>query len=141
MAYLIDTNVLSELRKAHRANAKVRNWHSEQEVEKLWISVISLLEIKIGIVRAQNNDPDFSKVLSKWYDSQLVPSYFGRILSIDQRIAEERSDFEKIRTLPYSDALIAATAVVYGMIVVTRNTGDFIDLGITLINPWEQPLD
>lgn len=95
------------------------------------------MEVRIGVVRALKSDPSFARILDEWYRSQLVPAYSGRILFVDLITAEKRAEFEKQRTLSYSDALIAATAATRGMIVVTRNISDFAGLGIDLVNPWE----
>lgn len=137
MAYLLDTNVVSELRKKSRAHPNVKRWQSNQPSWEQWISVISLMEVRIGVVRALKTDPSFAEILDEWYRSQLVPAYSGRILFVDLITAEKRAEFEKQRTLSYSDALIAATAATRGMIVVTRNISDFAGLGIDLVNPWE----
>ena len=141
MAFLLDTNVLSELRKAHRANANVCSWQAKHPVSKQWVSVISLMEVKIGIVRAWSQDKNFARVLDEWYRKRLVPAFAGRTLAVDLKTAEKRAGYEKQRTIAYSDALIAATAAVHDMTIVTRNTADFADLGIKLVNPWEHPLD
>jgi len=137
MAYLLDTNVVSELRKRGRANANVKRWQSGQPSWDQWISVISLMEVRIGVVRALKSDPPFARILDEWYRSQLVPAYSGRTLPVDLITAEKRADFEKRRTLSYSDALIAATAATKGLVVATRNISDFEGLGLELVNPWE----
>lgn len=140
MEFLLDTNVVSEFRKAHNANENTRQWQSCYSASQLWLSVISLMEIKIGIVRAERKDYPFSQVLSKWYDDSLLPAYHGRILEVSLEVAEIRASFESQRTLPYSDALIAATAKLHDLTLVTRNIKDFQGLGIELANPWEGPL-
>lgn len=97
------------------------------------------MEIRLGVQKALNSDPNFAKLLHEWYQSQLLPSYEGRILNVDLDVAEIRANFPIKRTLPYSDALIGATAKHHNLTLVTRNTKDFEDFGIHLINPWEHP--
>lgn len=141
MGFLLDTNVVSELRKAHKADRNVRFWQSQHEAISQWISVISLMETKIGIVRAQSKDAEFAEVLSDWYHHTLLPAYSGRIIDVSLEIAEQRAEFESVRTVPYSDALLAATAKIRGLTIATRNTKDFEGLGIDLINPWKTITD
>ena len=141
MAFLLDTNVLSELRKGHNIDPKVETWQRLCATSDQWISVISLIEVQIGVRRALRHDPVFAKVLDDWYQSTLLAAYQNRTLRVDVQIVEKRAEYESLRSLNYSDALIAATAHVNHMALVTRNTKDFHDLGIDLINPWEHPLD
>jgi len=141
MGFLLDTNVLSELRRGHLTHPGVLKWQKLQPTKDQWISVISLMEVSIGVVRARKSDRRFSEVLAKWYRDKLVPSYTDRTLPVDVRVAEKRAEYEKLRTVAYSDALIGATAAVNGLTLVTRNTKDFAGLRIPLINPWEHPLD
>jgi predicted nucleic acid-binding protein len=141
MPFLLDTNVLSELRKGDRTSKNVKAWQKSHAASDHWISVISLMEVQIGIVRALRHDPPFARILADWYDTSLVVAYMSRTLIVDRCIAEKRAEFERLRTLNHSDALIAATADVKGMVLATRNTKDFDDLGIPLVNPWEHPID
>jgi len=141
MAFLLDTNVVSELRKADRTHPKVISWQANYPAAQQWISVISLMEMRIGIVRAKDRDPEFARVLDIWYQQRLLPAYARRIIPVGLKIAEKRADYEKRRTISYSDALIGATAATNHLSLVTRNTKDFVDLGIDLINPWEHSLN
>jgi predicted nucleic acid-binding protein len=140
MPYLLDTNVLSELRRGHRGDPKLRNWQAQHSHEDQWISVISLMEVRIGVIRARRTDLQFSEALDKWYRTQLLPTYQNRILMVDTKVAELRAAYEATRTVAYSDALIAATAAAHGHTLVTRNVKDFEGLGIKLVNPWKHPI-
>ncbi|NBB78954.1 MAG: PIN domain-containing protein [Verrucomicrobia bacterium] len=137
MAFLIDTNLVSELRKRHNANPSVLAWQKHVRAIDQWISVISLMEIRIGVLKAETSDAAFAQKLDLWYHRRLLPAYRGRILPVDLKVAEMRSTLSPHRTLPHSDALIAATAKHHRLTIATRNTKDFEGLGIDLINPWE----
>lgn len=137
MVYLIDTNVVSELRKKKRCHAAVKAWQASVVEQEVYISVISLMEIKSGILAAKRKDEHFSELLERWYEAQVKPAFLGRVLSINLEVAERASILLNDRTRGVSDALIAATAYVYGLTLVTRNTADFSDTGIKLINPWD----
>jgi hypothetical protein len=136
LSYLIDTNVLSELRN-RRANAKVVTWMQARPRQSLYLSVLSLGEIRKGIEGVA--DPAFRQTLTDWLEVEL-PNYFvGRLLSIDEQVAERwgRVQASAGRTLPVIDGLLAATALHHDLTLVTRNTKDFAGLDVQLANPWE----
>jgi predicted nucleic acid-binding protein len=136
LSYLIDTNVLSELRK-QRADAKVVAWIQARPRQSLYLSVLSLGEIRKGIEGA--TDPAFRQTLSDWLEKDL-PNYFvGRLLRIDEQVAGRwgRVQARAGRALPAIDGLLAATALQHDLTLVTRNAADFADLGVELVNPWE----
>lgn len=137
MSYLVDTCVLSELRRT-QANANVVAWVSARPRQSLYLSVLSLGEIRKGIEGVA--DQEFRQALSDWLQVQL-PKYFeGRVLGIDAAIADRWGRVQAVagRTLPVIDALLAATALCHGLTLVTRNVKDFAGLGVPLINPWDE---
>ena len=138
MSCLLDTNVLSEIRRKS-ADAHVVAWQAEQCLGACWLSVLTLMEIRNGTERVRKADPTFAQKLDVWY-KELLSVYEGRILSVTLPVCETRSGFSTDRTLAAIDALIGATAKQHGLTLVTRNVKDFEGLGIELINPWEHPL-
>ena len=137
MSYLLDTNVISELVK-QTPNPIVLNWMDSIDNEKFYISVITLGEIRKGAEGIQN--PERLEKISHWLEIEL-PAYFEeRILNIDAKIADSWGRLQsknKGYILPAIDGLIAATAYVHNLTLITRNTKDFINASIALINPWE----
>lgn len=135
MAYLLDTNVISELRKVRRCDVSVAAWRETIDPNECYISVISLAEIKGGILRTK--DAAFSTILERWYSDILKPNFRKRILPISPEIAERCGEVIAGRTRGLADCLIAATASVHDLTIATRNIADFNDLGGKLVNPWE----
>lgn len=137
MSYLLDTNVISELVK-QTPTQTVINWVDAVDTEKLYISVITLGEIRKGVSGIQN--PERQEIISHWLEIEL-PAYFEeRILIVDTKVADMWGRLQsrnKGYTLPAIDGFLAATAHVHGLKLVTRNTKDFINVPIELINPWE----
>jgi predicted nucleic acid-binding protein len=131
--FLLDTNVISAARKHDPFVAK---WMSSQGRYDLWLSVITLGEIARGVSKKQRKDPATARHLALWYQ-QLRRNYVDRIFDIDDQIVEEWGRIDAIRTRSTTDGLIAATAIVHGMTVVTRNVADFADTGATVLNPWD----
>jgi predicted nucleic acid-binding protein len=136
MAFLLDTNVLSELRRRSAA-VPVVAWQTSHKLSEFQVSVITLMEIRNGTEKVRATDPAFAEKLDSWYHERLLPAYKGRILPVDLKVAEMRSTLSPDRRLPDSDALIAATAKHHRLTIATRNTKDFEGFGIDLINPWE----
>lgn len=135
--FLLDTVVVSELRKAGRADAAVLAWDTAHRGAPMFLSVITLLEIRQGMARVKNRDRAFGEALEHWYTAKLIPAFSDRILPVDRAVAETAADFDTTRTLPCYDALLAATARVHGLVMVTRNEADFQELGLNLVNPWK----
>ncbi len=137
MSILIDTNVISELRKKSRCDISVAAWQNSIKGENIYISAISMMEIKSGVISARRKNPEFSRLLNEWYETQVKPTFHNRVISVDLAVSEYCSILLNQRTRPLADALIAATAHVNGLTLATRNTADFEDTGINLVNPWD----
>jgi predicted nucleic acid-binding protein len=137
--YLLDTNVVSELRKsrAGRANPGVTGWAREVPASFLFMSVISLHELEHGVLLAERRDPARGRVLRRWLDRSVASAFAERFLPVDERVARQAAALHVPDPAPFRDALIAATALVHTMIVVTRNAGDFSRFeGVEVSNPW-----
>jgi len=132
--YLLDTNVISELRKAAKANNHVVQWAGQVDSQLMHISAMSILEIRLGILAVQRKDSTQAAILNHWLMEQVIPAFTGRILSVDAAIALRCAELHVPNPRSDRDALIAATALVHKLTVVTRNTKDFPD--VTTINPW-----
>lgn len=135
---ILDTNVLSELRKVPlgKADLNVMRWASSVECDTLYVSVITIHELEIGILRLKSRNVGHSDVLRKWVDNYVIKTFHDRILSIDTGVAKQCAAFQASKTRPWADAFIAATALVHGMGVVTRNVRDFQGTGVGVLNPW-----
>lgn len=133
---LLDTVVVSELRKNVQAHPAVRAWQQSAAGLPAYLSVITLLEIRQGLYRVRTRDPEFATRLEIWYRQRLLASFSKNLLPVDQAVAEAAANLGIQRTLPSNDVLIAATALVHGLTVVTRNVADFADTGVPVINPW-----
>lgn len=135
--YLLDTNVISEMRKGRKAHPKVTEWVGSVHVNQQYLSVICLMEIRIGIFSVLKKDPSFGNKLDLWYTRKLKPAFTNRILNISESEADCFAQWSRLRTLPFRDGFIAATAKVNALTLVTRNVKDFHGLGLKIINPWE----
>jgi predicted nucleic acid-binding protein len=138
MMYLLDTNVVSELRKSRQglANASVVRWASEVSSELLFLSAVTLEELEIGVLRLERRDALQGAALRNWMANFVLPTFAGRILSVDVVAAQRSASLHVPDPRPIRDGFIAATALVHGMTVVTRNTADFEAMGVTILNPW-----
>lgn len=136
--YLLDTNIVSELRKAKSAksNKNVKAWAESVPVAGMFLSVITVLELETGILLIERRDPTQGAVLRTWLDSHVLPAFSGRILAIDTAVAQRCAKLHVPDPRADRDALIAATALVHGMTVVTRNVADFEYTGVEIFNPW-----
>lgn len=136
--FVLDTNVVSELRKVRlgKADGRVANWAESVDVADLYLSVITVQELEIGVLLAERRDPAQGAVFRVWLDSHVMPAFAGRILPIDMAVAQRSAKLHVPDPRPARDGLIAATALVHGMTVVTRNLADFEASGVRLLNPW-----
>jgi hypothetical protein len=134
--FLLDTNVVSELRRPERANANVRAWALNAPMELYAISAITILELERGTLLVERRDPVQGGVLRRWLEGEILAPLAARILPIDTAIARLCAKLHVPNPRPERDALIAATALVHGLTVVTRNVDDFEPTGVALFNPW-----
>lgn len=135
--YILDTNVISELRKARKTHPNVKKWAEGVPSASLYISVISVLELEIGILLVDRRDNQQGAILRAWMDLHVLPTFSGRILAIDTDVARRCAALHVPKPRSDRDALIAATALVHGLTVVTRNAADFERTGVGVLNPWE----
>lgn len=134
--YILDTNVVSELRKAKKADQNVTKWAHSLASATLYISVISVLELEIGILLMERRDKEQGAILRAWMDRHVLPTFSGRILAIDTTVAQRCAALHVPNPRSDRDALIAATALVHGLTVATRDVADFEGMGVGVINPW-----
>ena len=136
--YVLDTNVISELRKGTRAERSVRVWAEGVPAASLYLSVVSILELEIGILLVERRDRKQGAILRTWIDQYVLPTFSGRILAIDTVMAQQCAVLHVPHPRSDRDALIAATALVHGMTVVTRNVNDFQAMEVAVVNPWQR---
>jgi toxin FitB len=137
--FLLDTNVISELRRPERADANVRMWASVTPAESHWISVVTVLELERGTLLMERRDALQGAILRRWLEHEVLRSHAVRLLTVDAVIARACAKLHVPDPRPERDALIAATALVHGLTVVTRNTANFAPMGVALFNPWLAP--
>ncbi len=137
MGYLIDTNVLSELRKETRCNPGVTRWFDATDEDDLFLSVLTLAEVRMGALGRARKDLAGGQQLEAWANV-LHAQYAGKILPVTMEIAETWAELSVPDRLPVVDGLLAATAIVHGHILVTRTTRDVARAGVPLLNPFEE---
>jgi hypothetical protein len=136
--YLLDTNIVSELRKARsgKADAGVAQWAEQTQTAELFLSAITIQELEIGVLLRERKDAAQGRLLRAWLEQQVLPAFANRILPIDVAVARAGAKLHVPDPRPVRDALIAATALLHGMTVVTRNVADFAPTGAIVLNPW-----
>lgn len=136
--YLLDTHVISELRKAKsgKADKNVEAWANSVSATSLYLSVITVLELETGILFVERRDTAQGAVLRSWLNAHVLPAFSDRILVVDTAIAQCCAKLHVLDPCSDRDAIIAATALVHGMTVVTRNVDDFKATGVGILNPW-----
>ncbi len=140
MNYLLDTNVISELRKggSSKIDPNVAKWAKQTTSSALFLSVITILELEMGILLIERKDGTQGEILRNWFQNHVLPTFTDRILDIDHNIALRCAALHVPDRRSDRDALITATALVHGMHIVTRNVADFADTGVDIMNPWIQ---
>ena len=136
MSFLIDTNIVSEIRKGSRCDPAVAAWWAGVAEDDLWVSALVLGEIRKGVELARQRDPQKARALETWL-KDLVSDFGDRILPVDAAVAEEWGRMAAVRPVPAIDALLAATARTSGLTLVTRNAADIAGLDVEVLNPFE----
>ena len=139
MMYVLDANVLSELRKVRlgKADANVAAWTESVDAADLFVSVITIMELELGVLSIERKDASQGAMLRAWLEQHVLPEFSGRTLPVDTAVAQRCARLHIPDKRCERDALIAATALVHGMAVVTRNVADFQPTEVTIVNPWE----
>jgi predicted nucleic acid-binding protein len=136
--YILDTNVISEIRKNSKADSNVIAWAKSVSTSSLYLSVITVLELETGVLIKERKDSSQGAILRSWLNTHVLPAFLERILYIDVAVAQRCAKLHIPDRRSERDALIAATALVHGMTVVTRNVKDFDETGVEIHNPWEK---
>ena len=139
MMFVLDTNVVSELRKVRlgTADTNVTAWAESVDAADLFVSAITIMELELGVLSIERKDATQGAMLRSWLEQHVLPEFSGRTLAVDTAVAQRCARLHVPDKRGERDALIAATALVHGMTVVTRNVADFTPTGVPLINPWE----
>lgn len=137
--FILDTNVVSELRKAKsgKADANVTAWAERVPAGRLFLSAITVLELEMGVLMVERRDQPQGAVLRIWLDRHVLPAFAGRVLAVDTAVAQRCARLHVPDRRAERDALIAATALIHGMTVVTRNVADFDLTGVSILDPWK----
>jgi predicted nucleic acid-binding protein len=138
VSYLLDTNILSELRKGVRCTPSVAHWATSASPDAFFTSVLVIGEIRRGVERVRGRDPRQARKLEDWLE-QVRTTFAGRTLAVDDRVADVRGRMGVSRTVPVIDGLLAATAKVHGLILATRNVADVIGTGVAVLDPFAMP--
>ena len=137
--FLLDTNVVSELRKVRsgKANPGLAAWAASVPSAQLFLSVITLHELEYGVLLAERSDPGQGALLRAWLDQSVSAAFAERVVPVDEAVARQAAALHVPNPAPFRDALIGATALVHRMAVVTRNTKDFERFeALAVVNPW-----
>lgn len=139
MMFVLDTNVVSELRKVRlgKADVNVAAWTQRVDAADLFVSAITIMELELGVLSMERKDAPQGAVLRSWLEQHVLPEFSGRTLPVDTAVAQRCARLHMPDKRGERDALIAATALVHGMTVVTRNVVDFKPTGVAIFNPWE----
>jgi predicted nucleic acid-binding protein len=137
--FLLDTNVVSELRKVRlgRADKNVAQWADSVDAIDLYLSAITIQELELGVLLVERREPTQGAIFRTWLENHVLPAFSGRILPVDIAVAQRCALLHVPDPRPAMDSLIAATALVHGLTLVTRNVTDFQSSGVVMLNPWE----
>lgn len=137
--YILDTNVISEIRKAksNRADTNVISWANSTPSSEMFVSAITILELEMGVLAKQRKDPEQGNILRAWVDNHVMIAFADRILPFDTAVAQRCAKLHIPDPKSDRDAMIGATALTHGMSLVTRNVADFQWMNLDIINPWE----
>lgn len=135
MRFLLDTNVISEVRKGPRCDPNVSSWYSGVEESQIHLSALTIGEIRRGIELIQRHDVEQAKVLNSWLE-EVMNRFSARILAVDAQVADTWGKLSAIRPVPVTDGILAATAMVHDLTLVTRNVSDVAGLGVQVLNPF-----
>ncbi|RZT94514.1 hypothetical protein EV681_2935 [Advenella incenata] len=137
--FLLDTNVISELRKVRlgRADKNVAQWADSVDAIDLYLSAITIQELELGVLLVERREPTQGAIFRTWLENHVLPAFSGRILPVDIAVAQRCALLHVPDPRPAMDSLIAATALVHGLTLVTRNVADFQSSGVVMLNPWE----
>lgn len=134
--FILDTNVVSELRKRNRANRAVIEWATSIDTALFYISSVVVFEIRLGALLIDRRDPVQGALMLKWIEKDIISRFEGRIFPVDTEVAKRAAELHVPNPRQDRDAFIAATALVHDMTVVTRNERDFAGTGVRVMNPW-----
>ena len=139
MMFVLDTNVVYELRKVRlgKADANVAAWAQSVDAADLFVSAITIMELELGVLSIERKDTTQGAMLRSWLEQHVLPEFSARTLPVDTAVAQRCARLHVPDKRGERDALIAATALVHGMTVVTRNVADFNLTGVPILNPWE----
>ena len=136
MTWLVDTNIISEVRKGPRCHPAVAAWWDSVNERDLFLSTLTIGEIRKGVEGVRARDPDKARALELWLHG-VVEAFGPQVLGVYAAVAESWGRISAIRSVPVVDALLAATASVNGLVLVTRNAADVAGLGVPILNPFE----
>jgi predicted nucleic acid-binding protein len=139
MMFVLDTNVVSELRKVRlgKADMNLTAWTESLDASELFVSAITIMELELGVLSIERKDAAQGALLRLWLEQHVLPEFSQRTLPVDTAVAQRCARLHVPDKRGERDALIAATALVHGMTVATRNVADFKPMGVPLVNPWE----
>jgi predicted nucleic acid-binding protein len=135
--FLLDTNVLSELRRPRRTDPKVAAWADGVSPSDMFLSSITVLELETGALLLARRDGSQGRLIREWIEHRVLTAFAERILAVDTAVARRCALLHVPDPRPYRDSLIAATALVHRLVVVTRNRADFEPMAVSVLNPWE----
>lgn len=138
MRFVLDTHVVSEMRKVRhgKADANLATWAQRMDAADLFVSVITIMELELGVLSIERKDATQGAMLRVWLEQHVLPEFSARTLPVDTAVAQRCARLHIPDKRNERDALIAATALVHGMTVVTRNVADFRLTGVPILNPW-----